>query len=219
MSKIPFSELETVAYCPRKGYYRRQDDIEIPDLVAERRRLAFEYDCLLDAPDSELADRPLEAPPARFRANLERATEFDAWDHLCSPETRDRLVEGKDCRGIVHKVLDCDPPIPSMVFTGTPPDTGVWEPQSVRAVAAAKALSWEHERPIEHAFVEYPACGIVRKLRLSTRRKATYRRALRTARALDGPPPRLTNRSKCDACEYRAECGVKTRTLRSLLGG
>lgn len=219
MTKLPFSELETAAYCPRKLYYLRGNEIEIPPLVAERRQLAFEYDRLLAASDSELADLPLEVPPARFRANLKRATELDAWDRLRSPETRDTLVEGKDCRGIVHKVLDGDPPLPSMVFTGTPPETGVWEPQSVRAVAAAKALSWEHERSVEHAFVEYPAHGVVRKLRLSTRRKATYRRVLRTARALDGPPPRLNNRSKCDACEFRAECGVKTRTLRSLFGG
>ncbi|MFH5799430.1 hypothetical protein [Haladaptatus sp. CMAA 1911] len=219
MTKLPFSELETAAYCPRKLYYLRGDELEIPAIVAERRQLAFEYDRLLDASDSELADLPLEVPPAQFRANLQRATEFDAWDRLRSPETREKLVEGKDCRGIVHKVLGGDPPIPSMVFTGTPPETGVWEPQSVRAIAAAKALSWEHERSVEHAFVEYPAHGIVRRLRLSTRRKATYRRVLRAARALDGPPPRLHNRSKCDACEYRAECGVKTRTLRSLLGG
>ncbi|WP_231185951.1 hypothetical protein [Haladaptatus sp. DYF46] len=219
MTKLPFSELETAAYCPRKLYYLRGDELEIPAIVAERRQLAFEYDRLLDASDAELADLPLEVPPAQFRANLKRATEFDAWDRLRSPETRAKLVEGKDCRGIVHKVLGGDSPIPSMVFTGTPPETGVWEPQSVRAVAAAKALSWEHERAVEHAFVEYPAHGIVRRLRLSTRRKATYRRVLRTARALDGPPPRLHNRSKCDACEYRAECGVKTRTLRSLLGG
>lgn len=49
-----------------------------------------------------------------------------------------------------------------MVFTGRPPEHGVWEPQSIRAVAAAKALSWEHERTVERAFVEYPAYGIVR---------------------------------------------------------
>lgn len=219
MTKVPFSHLETAAYCPRKLYYRRQDDVEIPATVVKRRRLAFEYDRLLDASTTELADLPLEVPPAQFRANLDHATRFDAWERLSDPDERDRLIEGKDCRGIVHKILDGDPPLPSMVFTGAPPESGVWEPQSVRTVAAAKALSWEHERRVERAFVEYPAYGIVRELRLSTRRKAAYRRVLRTARAIDGPPPRLNNSSKCNTCEYRAECGVKTRTLRSLLGG
>ncbi len=219
MSKIPFSDLETAAYCPRKLYYRRQDSIEVPDIVAERRALAYEYDRLLNASRTELAGLPLEVPPDRFRENLERATHLDAWEHLADPAERNRLVDGKDCRGVVHKVLDGNPPVPSMVFTGTPPETGIWEPQSVRVVAAAKALSWEYGRMVERAFVEYPASGIVRDICLSTRRKATYRRVLRTARAIDGPPPRLKNTSKCNACEYRAECGVKTRTIRSLLGG
>ncbi|WP_227374974.1 CRISPR-associated protein Cas4 [Haladaptatus halobius] len=216
MSKIPFSELETAAYCLRKLYYRRTDDIEVPDLVADRRRLAFEYDSLCDA---DLTSRLLGVSPERFRSNLDRAAELDAWSELVAPADRERLVEGKDCRGIVHKVLDLETPVPSMVFTGTPPEAGVWEPQSVRTVAAAKALSWEHGRTVDRAFVEYPAYGVVREIRLSVRRKAAYRRTVRTARAIDGPPPRLKNESKCDACEYRAECGVKTRTLRSLLGG
>ncbi|WP_266079181.1 CRISPR-associated protein Cas4 [Haladaptatus caseinilyticus] len=219
MSKVPFSELATATYCPRKLYYQRRDDIEIPELVVERRQLAFEYDALLDADVADLTDRPIAVSPEQFRSNLERATECGAWSELVSPTDRELLVDGKDCRGIVHKVLNLETPVPSMVFTGEPPDHGVWEPQSVRAVAAAKALSWEHEQAVERAFVEYPAYGIVRELLLGTRRKAAYHRALRTARAIDGPPPRLKNRSKCESCDYRTECGVKTRSLRSLLGG
>ncbi|WP_440006865.1 CRISPR-associated protein Cas4 [Halomicrococcus sp. SG-WS-1] len=218
MSKRPFYELETAAYCPRKLYYQRRDTVDVPDRVVDRRELAFEYDRLLDASPTDLADLPLELSPEEFRANLERAADGDAWSQLCTPDERERLVEGKDCRGVVHKVLDRDAPVPSMVFTGAPPNQGVWEPQSVRAVAAAKALAWEHETAVDRAFVEYPAYGIVREIDLTTRRKAAYRRALRTARAIDGPPPRLRNDAKCDACEYRAECGVKTRSLRSLLG-
>ncbi|WP_458207255.1 CRISPR-associated protein Cas4 [Haladaptatus sp. NG-SE-30] len=216
MSKIPFSELETAAYCPRKLYYLRRDDIDVPDLVAERRQLAFEYEALLD---EDITDRPLAISPAQFRSNLGRATQLDAWSELVAPADRERLVEGKDCRGIVHKVLDLETPVPSMVFTGTPPEQGVWGPQTVRTVAAAKALSWEHEQAVERAFVEYPAYGVVREIQLTIRRKAAYRRTVRTTRAIDGPPPRSKNESKCDACEYRAECGVKSRSLRSLLGG
>jgi CRISPR-associated exonuclease Cas4 len=118
VSKIPFSELETAAYCPRKLYYRRTDDIEVPDLVADRRRLAFEYDSLCDA---YLTTRLLGVSPERFWSNLDRAAELDAWSELVAPADRERLVEGKDCRGIVHKVLDLETPVPSMVFTGTPP--------------------------------------------------------------------------------------------------
>ena len=101
---------------------------------------------------------------------------------------------------------------------GTPPERGVWKPQGVASVAAAKALAYERERPVERAVVEYPAHAVVRTVRLTTRRKAAYRRVLRTVRSLDGPPPRLDDDAKCAACEYREECGVPTRTLASLLG-
>ncbi|WP_135823545.1 CRISPR-associated protein Cas4 [Halorussus ruber] len=221
MSKIAFSDLSTAAYCPRKLYYRRRDgDFEVPEEVAERRELAFRYEELLATPRDALADLPLAVGPAEFRANLDRARSrfADEWDAIRDPSERERLTEGKDCRGIVHKVLDLGVPTPAMVFTGDPPEEGVWESQSVRAVAAAKALSWEFETPVERAFVEYPTHGEIRELRLHARRKASYRTAMEAVRALDGPPPRLTNDAKCKPCEYRTECGVKTRSLKSLLG-
>ena len=221
MSKIPFSDLETAAYCPRKLYYRRrEDEITVPDEVTERRELAFRYGDLLAADRDELAALPLAVEPEEFRSNLDHVRQrFDAaWSEIRDPSDRERLTEGRDCRGIVHKVLALDVPTPAMVFTGDPPDQGVWEPQSVRLVAAAKALSWETEEAVERAFVEYPAHGIVREVSIGTRRKAAYRTAVEAARTLDGPPPRLTNDAKCGACDYRAECGVKTRSLKSLLG-
>jgi CRISPR-associated exonuclease Cas4 len=221
VSKIAFSDLSTAAYCPRKLYYRRRDDdIEVPDEAAERRDLAFRYGDLLEASDELLADLPLSVGPAEFRSNLDRARGrfSEAWPAIRDPSERERLTEGKDCRGIVHKVLDLDRPTPAMVFTGEPPEQGVWEPQTVRAVAAAKALSWEAEASVERAFVEYPTHGAIREIRLNTRRKAAYRTAINAVRSLDGPPPRLTSNAKCKACDYRGECGVKTRSLKSLLG-
>lgn len=221
MSPIAFSDLSTAAYCPRKLYYRRKaEDVAVPDEVADRRDLAFRYEELLGASDNELADLSLAVTPAAFRGNLERARErfSAAWSELHEPSARERLLEGRECRGVVHKILELDAPAPSMVFAGAPPEQGVWAPQSVRAVAAAKALSWEREASVERAFVEYPAHGTVREIDLTTRRKAAYRRAVETVRALDGPPPRLGDDAKCGACEYRAECGVKTRSLKSLLG-
>jgi CRISPR-associated exonuclease Cas4 len=211
-----FTDLSTAAYCPRKLYYRWRDgDHETPELVRRRRDLAFRYPDLLD-PATDLAAEPIEATPTQVRSRLGAARErLDRWADLADPAARDVLLEGKDCRGVAHKVLD-DPPVPSVVSAGAPPEQGVWEPQSVRAVAAAKALAWERQRPVERAYVEYPAHGVVRRVRLTTRRKAAYRRALRTVEAMDGPPPRQSG-PKCDACEYRSECGVRTRSLRSLL--
>lgn len=220
-----FSALATAAYCPRQLYYvRKHEDHGIPDAVAERRDLAFRYGDLLD-PAHDLREEPIEVTPTQFRARLSAAKErLGAWPALVDPDGREVLLEGKDARGIAHKLLDehralDDGPTVAVVSAGEPPERGVWEPDSVRAVAAAKALAWERETPVGHAYVEYPAHGTVRRIELGTRRLAAYRHALRVARSMDGPPPRLEDDDRCSACDYRAECGTRTRTLRSLLGG
>nr|WP_303647602.1 hypothetical protein [Haloarchaeobius amylolyticus] len=205
-------------YCPRKLYYARQGDREPPAAVAAVRDLAFRYPELLDAGDAELRALPLDLSPAEYRQTLRRTRErLDRFEDLCDPAERDALLTGQDCRGIAQKVLT-GPPEPVLVSPGTPPKNGVWEPHSVWAVAAAKALAWEQQEPVARAFVEYPAVGEIREVRMTGGRKAAFRRAMRTVESIEGPPPRLRNSPKCDSCEYASECGVKTRSLRSLLG-
>lgn len=212
------SDLSTAAYCPRQLYYRRDDDREVPPSVGRCRELAFEYDDLLDAADAVLAAKPIELPPEAYREALGLTRErLGPWDELVDPPHRDVLLTGRECRGIASKVLEA-PLAPSYVSPGAPPEQGVWEPHSVRAVALAKALSWEREELVETAFVEYPAYGVIRELSLTTRRKAGYRTAIHAIERMDGPPSRLRNSAKCDSCEYRERCGTRTRSLRSLLG-
>lgn len=214
-----FTDVSQAAYCPRQVYYARRDGDSGPSPEDRRRqRLAFSYDELRVADDERLGAEPIALSPAAYRAALDRLAERDDWDALCDPAETDVALTGKDCRGRVHKLLDTDDGrVPSLVSPGTPPERGVWEPQQVRAVAAAKALSWERAETTSHALVEYPAHGIVRTVRLTTRAKAAYRRALRAVRSLDGPPPRLRDTSRCRACSYRDRCGVRTRSMRSLL--
>ena len=217
----PFSDLASAAYCPRQLYYRRrEDDREVPDEVRDRIDLAFRYPESIDASDAALRRLPLRRSPAAYRRNLSRLRERDVYGRLVDPARERAFLSGRDCHGIAHKVLtgvDGEPRIPVICSPGEPPDQGVWEPQSVRAVAAAKALAWERERAVPRAIVEYPAVGVVRTVRLTTRRKATYRRALRAARAVDGPPARVDD-DRCTNCEYRERCGVGRRSIRSLLG-
>ena len=220
---VAFGDLRTAAYCPRKLYYRRTREVdrEPPPRIAAVRGLEPRYEALLEAPPGALEHEPIAVSPVRYRETLavtrDRLVEAGEWERLRDPRERDVLLTGRDCRGVVHKVLT-DPLEPVLVSAGEPPERGVWESQSVHAVAAAKALAWEHETPVERAWLEYPAYGVVRALGLTTRRKGRYRRALRAVRELDGPPPRTRNRSKCEACEFASTCGVRTRTLRSLLG-
>ncbi len=224
MSHVAFSDLRTAAYCPRKCYYQRRqddDDRKSPPEVTEIRELEPRYESLLEASIDDLGAEPIALPLAAYRDRLaetrQRLEETDHWKRLREPDARNVLATGRHCRGIVHKVLG-DPLEPVLVSAGKPPENGVWESQSVHAVAAAKALAWEHERSVERAWLEYPAYGAIRRIDLTTRRKAAYRRALRAVRGLDGPPARIDNRAKCGACEFAEECGVRTRTLRSLLG-
>lgn len=210
-----FTDLSLAAFCPRKLYYRRRDDEPAPERGA-RHELAFRYDRLRD-PSHDLAGEPIALEPGAYRRALGRsAARVDAFEALADPDDRDVFLTGRQVRGVAHKLIET-PLAPSLVSAGAPPETGVWAPQSVRAVAMAKALAWERETPVERAFVEYPAHGVVREVELTVRRTGQFRRALRTAASLDGPPPRTRQRSKCEGCAYRGECGVRTRSLRSLL--
>jgi len=215
-----FRDVATAAYCPRKLYYRRRDPDEVgtPETVADRRKLAFSYERLL-TDDEALRDAPISVSPTTYRSRLGcLKARLSAWSALADPPARDVLLTGRECRGVAHKVLSGIPAV-SLVFAGEPPEQGVWQPQSVRLVAAAKALSWERERTVERAFAEYPAHGIIREVAIDTRRKAQYREALRIADTIDGPPPRADSDTKCSPCEFSGQCGVRTRSLRSLLGG
>ena len=219
MAEHTFRELETAAYCPRKLYYRRRDGPpDVPEDIATVRALATDYERLL-TDDAALLAAPIEPSPGTVRERLRAARDrLDDWDGLADPADTDVYLAGKDARGIAHKLVASETgAAPSLVFAGRPPEQGVWEPQTVRLVAAAKALSWERERDVERAFAEDPAHGVVREVELTARRTGLYRRALRTARSVDGPPARVSNRSKCEPCEYREQCGVRTRSLRSLL--
>ena len=219
MSSVTFSDLSRAAYCPRQLYYaRRDDDSAPPSDVRERQDLAFRYDDLRTASDGELAALPIDHPPAEYRAALDRLAARPDWGGLVAPDDRFVRLAGKDCHGVASKVLAGDPPTPTFVSPGAPPERGVWEPQTIRAVALAKALAWERERAVPRALIEYPAVGVVRTVRLTVGKTAAYRRALRAVRALDGPPPRIHDAAKCGACDYRKRCGTRTRSLRSLLG-
>jgi CRISPR-associated exonuclease Cas4 len=216
---LTFAALARAAYCPRQYYYAERAGIgEPPPSARARRDLAFRYPALRAAREAELAAEPIERPATAYRAALDRLAARDDWAGLIDPAEREVVLEGRECRGVAHKILPGDPPTPTFVSPGRPPERGVWRPQRVRAVAMAKALAWERERKIPAAMVEYPAYGVVRRVGMTTRNRTAYRRTVRTVRGIDGPPPRIDDEAKCDACDYREECGVQTRSLKSLLG-
>ena len=188
------------------------------------------------AQDARRRAPPVAGAPETYRSTLAPLAEREGYDRLADPADRDAFLSGRDCHGVAHKLLDADggaetaresppdgaagdpPPVPTVVSPGEPSPRGVWEPQRVRAVALALALAWEREREIPRAVVEYPRHGVVRTVRLTTRNRSAYRRTLWTVRSMTGVPGRIDDESKCDACEYRATCGTRTRSLKTMLG-
>jgi len=220
---VSFSDLARAAYCPRQLYYaRRSDDRSLPADATARIELAFRYRELRASP--RLASEvPIDVSAETYRRRLESHESRPWWPAIAEPARTEVFLSGRDCHGVATKILaptqlpDSDTAVPTIATPGAPPESGVWEPQSVRAVAVALALSWEREQSVDRCLVEYPAHGVIREVRLTVRRKATYRRTLRTVRSMDGPPPRVDD-DRCTSCSYRDTCGVRTRSLSSLLG-
>lgn len=209
-------DLSMAAHCPRKLYYSTRDDQRrMPHELVRLRELAFRYPYVLSG--GKLPSDLLDVTPTQVRATLGCAKErLEDWDGIADPPQRHVVLEGREARGIADKVL-ANPVAPVLITDGRPPAAGAWRPDVVRAVAAAKALSWAQEVPVDRAYVEYPATGAIRRVRLSTRQKAFYREAVAVADTLDGPPPRVDDAEKCESCKYRARSGPRTRSLRSLL--
>ena len=216
---VPLSDLSLAAFCPRKLHYARQTDRTPPSTYQDALDLSHRYGDVFGAGAWEPPAEKLAVHPSTFREAIRAARNTHAaWPALVAPESTDVSLSGKDVHGVVAKVLE-DPLAPSLVSPGAPPPEGVWQPQAVKAVGAAKALAWERETPVERAFVEYPRHGVIRSVELTTRHKAAYRRTLRSIRSMDGPPPRIDDDGKCETCRFADRCGVRTRSLRSLLTG
>jgi CRISPR-associated exonuclease Cas4 len=216
---VPLSDLSLAAFCPRKLHYARQTDRTPPSTYQDALDLSQRYGDVFGPGSTDLPAEKLAVHPSTFREALRAAhTSHAAWEELVAPQGTDVSLSGKDVHGVVAKVLN-DPLAPSLVSPGAPPPEGVWQPQAVKAVGAAKALAWERETPVQRAFVEYPRHGVIRSVELTTRHKAAYRRTLRSIRSMTAPPPRIDDDSKCETCRFADRCGVRTRSLRSLLTG
>lgn len=210
-----FGALGVAAYCPRQLWYHRRDD-RTPDRADDARALASAYPRLRAR---HIDGDRLAVTPATAAKNLDRIADKypTLWTHLTNPAETAVTLQGRDAHGEIAKLLATDPPTPTLVSSGDPPDHGVWDAHAVRGTAAALALAWETDHPIPETIVEYPRHGIVRRVQNTARRRATYRRLRRTVESMDGPPPRIDNTAKCNACHYQDECGVPTHSLHSRL--
>lgn len=209
------SALALGAYCLRKLHYRRQTGWDSDRANSEAWKLAGRYPELLSR---TISSQRLDTDPGTIAAALRRSRARlpEVWPALRDGSPNRIHLEGQDCRGVAARVIERDPPIPTFVSGGRPPDEGVWHGHTVRAVALAKALAWQRQCQVDRTLVEYPQHGVIRSVSITGPRRAAYRRMLRAVDTMADPPPRTDNQAKCESCEYRERCGVRSRSLRSL---
>lgn len=181
----------------------------------------------------------------KIASNLEvTRDEFDFWDSITRPLYVHLYLDNGQLHGTLEKVFkvkieDMDDGSNerlsfSLIKTGEPPENGVWKTQRTEASAAYRLFkdqirevdglgfpNTEAENPTlsKEIFVEYPRVGKIRKKRIRT---DDFRRLDRIIEKLKEaskgyPPSRIDNRSKCEVCDYREECGVKTQSLLTRL--
>ncbi len=100
--------------------------------------------------------------------------------------------------------------LPSMIRTGLPPETGVW--QSDRLSLAGYALLLEDERGerIEKGLVEYPRAGEIREVNIRVvdrRRVLRIRDRIRQIR--DGKLPDRPKSAPCEGCPFEEKCETR----------
>lgn len=235
------SDVATAAYCGRKAYLARDEDGGAPPPTVEAvRELAYRYPALVEHPEATVAtvaearSTTLDGlEPASIAGALARLRGSSLWDAVARPWREETVLRTDRLVGRLDKIVrfpaEVDgsdeggggepQPAPSLVATGRPPTDGVWRAQRVRCAALVALLDGNGYDAGDRVVVEYPRVGAIRPARIRRRDERALADAIDTlATAERGhPPSRTTNPSKCNACRFREQCGVPTRSLASRL--
>lgn len=228
MSRFHVSEVRRSTYCGRQAYYESQREAcRIPSPETRvLREVAHIYPLVIDSPADALrrAERrtgvsvPLDLTDAADALAEEREENPERWEAVAHPDREERYFEGEDLHGAVDKLsFGGDGVLVSVVKTGTPPRNGVWGSERVEAAAVRRMVSREHE--FGGVVFEYPRVGALRRVELGRDDVRALERALETLDGIENgvPPSRTDNRSKCESCDFREECGVKTKSVLTRL--
>jgi len=224
------SEVRNAVYCGRQAYYEsRRDACRIPSPETRvLRELAHTYPTLVESPEKALAtaceiagvDVELNLSDASEGLSEERENNEELWDVAAHPDREERYYESNRLCGTVDKrSFTEDGVFVSKVKTGTPPPNGVWSSDRVEATAVERLVSSTTGDEVAYVVVEYPRAGALRRVEPGKDDERALENALETLEEIqDGiPPSRTDNRSKCEACDFREECGVETRSILTRL--
>ena len=223
------SEVRNAIYCGRQAYYEaRREACRLPSPETRiLRELAYVYPVLADSPDDALR-RAEETAGVSVSLDISGAADAlaerrddnpELWDSVARPDRAERYLENERLRGTVDKLSfdDDGSAVVSLVKTGTPPANGVWSSERVEAAALCELVSTSYD--VSCVVVEYPRVGALRRVEVGPDDERTLERAIETLEEIEKgvPPSRTDNRSKCESCDFKEECGVKTKSVLTRL--
>lgn len=225
------SEVRNAVYCGRQAYYEaKREACRLPSPETRvLRELAYLYPTLVESPEDALR-RAQETAGVSVSLDMSDTTDALAetrdddpalWDGVAYPDREERYVENGRLRGTVDKLSfrdgDEEGVVISLVKTGTPPANGVWSSERVEAAALRELVSTNHD--VSCVVVEYPRVGALRRVGVGHDDERALERALETLEEVKKgvPPSRTDNRKKCESCDFKEECGVKTKSVLTRL--
>lgn len=228
MPRFHVSEVRRAVYCGRQAYYESQREAcRIPSPETRvLREVAYLYPTVVESPDDALrraeemagVSTSLDLTDTADALAEEREENPGLWDAVAYPDREERYVESERLHGTVDKLsFGDDGVLVSVVKTGTPPQNGVWRSERVEGAAVRRMSSHEHD--IRGVVFEYPRVGAVRSVEVGRDDARALERALEKLEDIEKgvPPSRTENRKKCESCDFKDECGVKTKSVLTRL--
>lgn len=222
------SEIRNAIYCGRQAYYEaKREACRVPSPETRvLRELAHLYPTFVESPDAALrraedtagVSVSLDLSDAADALAEEREDCPKLWDAVARPDREERYLENGQLHGTADKLsFNDERAVVSLVKTGTPPANGVWSSERVEAAAVRELVSTNHD--VSCVVVEYPRVGALRRVEVERDDERALERALETLEEIEKgvPPSRTDNRSKCESCNFKEECGVKTKSVLTRL--
>lgn len=224
------SEVRNAVYCGRQAYYEsRREACRIPSPETRLlRETAYLYPTLVDSPNEALRsacnvagiELKLDLSDASDNLDVLQEEKTELWNAVAYPDREEKYYENDELCGTVDKrSFTEDGLVVSKVKTGTPPPNGVWSSDRVEATAVERLVSSAEETGVAYVVMEYPRVGALRCVEPGKDDERALESALEILEEIKNgiPPSRTDNRSKCESCDFREECGVETRSILTRL--
>jgi CRISPR-associated exonuclease Cas4 len=109
--------------------------------------------------------------------------------------------------GRLDRLVKKDPPLPSIIRSGLPPEEGVWRADRLRLAGYALLIEDGRKRRIDSGLVEYPKAGVIREVTIRGIDRSRVLRILDRIRQIkDGRLPDRPDGAPCDLCVLKERC-------------